>query len=73
MSSEWQANTFAAHFLMPDYIVRQFLSALDLAQCCQVSMQAAQNRFEELGLHKRKRELPPEVLEYLIAKGRRTR
>jgi hypothetical protein len=62
--SEAQANCFAAAFLMPAHIVRQFSSASELAQCCNVSGQAAQNRMDELGI-KPKRELPPDIAKIL--------
>ena len=47
-SAEWQANKFASLFLMPSHIVREFTSASQLAESCQVSLQAAQIRFGEL-------------------------
>jgi len=71
MSSEWQANTFARCFLLPSHIVRQFSTALEVAECCNVSLQVAEIRVKELGLNKKKRELPEEVLEFLRQKGRR--
>ncbi len=48
-SAEWQARKFAAFFLLPDYIVRQFSSPRELSAGCQVSFQAAEIRFEEVG------------------------
>lgn len=64
-SVEWQADCFAAAFLMPEHIVRQFSKKLELAQCCNVSVQAAENRMRSLGLLNEKRPLPPIVQEFL--------
>jgi Zn-dependent peptidase ImmA (M78 family) len=47
-SAEWQARKFASLFLMPTHIVREFVSAVQLAQCCLVSQQAAKIRFGEV-------------------------
>lgn len=47
-SAEWQANKFASLFLMPTHIIREFGSASQIAECCQVSLRAAQIRFSEL-------------------------
>jgi Zn-dependent peptidase ImmA (M78 family) len=48
-SAEWQANKFAAFFLMPEFIVRQFASAEEVSEHCKVSIEAARNRFKEVG------------------------
>jgi Zn-dependent peptidase ImmA (M78 family) len=48
-SAEWQARKFAAYFLMPDHIVRQFGTARELSDSCHVSFQAADIRFQEVG------------------------
>jgi Zn-dependent peptidase ImmA (M78 family) len=48
-SAEWQARKFAACFLMPTHIVRQFGSAKEIAEVCFVSLQAAEIRFREVG------------------------
>lgn len=48
-SAEWQARKFAAYFLLPDHIVRQFGTPRDLAEGCHVSFQAAEIRFQEVG------------------------
>jgi Zn-dependent peptidase ImmA (M78 family) len=47
-SAEWQANKFASMFLMPLHIVREFTSAIQLAESCHVSLQAAQIRYDEV-------------------------
>ncbi|MBC8037854.1 MAG: ImmA/IrrE family metallo-endopeptidase [Rhizobiales bacterium] len=49
LSAEWQADTFASNFLMPEHIARTFSSPDELAQNCQVSLAAAQHRMTELG------------------------
>lgn len=46
-SAEWQARKFASLFLVPDHIAIQFNSAQELAECCKISAQAAQIRFNE--------------------------
>lgn len=48
-SAEWQARKFAAHFLLPAHIVVQFGTPTELADACNVSLQAAQIRFAETG------------------------
>jgi hypothetical protein len=62
-SSEWQANRFAAHFLMPVHVVREFNSFEALAEHCKVSLDAAKRRFREVG-HVRE-PLSPETLAML--------
>jgi Zn-dependent peptidase ImmA (M78 family) len=47
--AEWQANKFASSFLMPTHVVRDFVSAMDLADSCLVSLQAAAIRIEQVG------------------------
>jgi hypothetical protein len=47
-SAEWQARKFAAFFLLPEHIVRQFSSPRELSDCCHVSQQAAEIRFAEV-------------------------
>jgi hypothetical protein len=48
-SAEWQARKFAAYFLLPDHIVRQFGNPRALAESCHVSLRAAEIRFQEVG------------------------
>jgi uncharacterized protein DUF955 len=45
---EWQANQFAAAFLMPEHIVRKFNNAKDVSRFCKVSEAAASVRMIEL-------------------------
>lgn len=47
-SAEWQANKFASLFLMPMHIVREFASPTQIAECCHVSLLAAQIKFSEI-------------------------
>ena len=47
-SAEWQARKFAAYFLLPEHIVRQFSTLRELSECCHVSYQAAEIRFAEV-------------------------
>jgi Zn-dependent peptidase ImmA (M78 family) len=65
-SSEGQANAFAASFLMPESIVRQFSTPTDLASGCKVSLKAADTRMRELGLWPKGRTPPPEYDEFLL-------
>ena len=46
-SAEWQANTFASHFLLPDHIVLAYNDAAELARSCSVTTQLASERLEE--------------------------
>lgn len=59
-SAEWQANKFASLFLMPLHVVKDFISASQISENCQVSLQAAQIRFSELG---HKKHLPDCIVE----------
>lgn len=43
-SAEWQANTFAGHFLLPEHIVRSFGDAHQLAVSCAVPAKLAEER-----------------------------
>jgi Zn-dependent peptidase ImmA (M78 family) len=53
-SAEWQAKKFGSLFLMPGHIVVEFTSASQMAECCQVSLQAAEIRFGEINHNKPK-------------------
>jgi MoaA/NifB/PqqE/SkfB family radical SAM enzyme len=48
--SERQANRFAVHFLLPEWIARKFPEPAKLAATCGVSKSAARRRLEELDL-----------------------
>jgi hypothetical protein len=61
-SAEWQANAFAAGFLMPEHLVRDFIDPGEIATFFSVSRQAAENRIKTLGLVV-KRTIPPQVAE----------
>lgn len=63
-SAEWQARKFAAYFLMPEHVVRQFGSLQDLAANCVVSHQAAGIRMDEVG-HIRPQQPPDCVRKWL--------
>lgn len=60
-SAEWQARKFAALFLVPDHIAIQFVSAQQLADCCKVSLQAAQIRFNETSPLRQQKPLPESI------------
>jgi hypothetical protein len=47
-SAEWQADTFAEHFLLPDHLVEAFYDARDLAASCNVSESLARKRLEAI-------------------------
>jgi IrrE N-terminal-like domain len=53
--AEWQANKFASLFLMPLHVIRDFASAAQIAECCHVSIQAAEIRYSQI---KRPKQLP---------------
>ncbi len=57
-SAEWQARKFAAFFLVPDHIAIQFSSAHELAECCKISAQAAEIRFNETAPLRKPRPVP---------------
>jgi Zn-dependent peptidase ImmA (M78 family) len=57
-SAEWQARKFASLFLVPDHIAIQFDSAQQLAECCKISPQAAQIRFNETALIRKAKPIP---------------
>lgn len=71
-SAEWQARKFGAFFLLPAHIVSQFGSFRELAANCQVSLQAAEIRFSEVGHIKKT--IPPCVTDLIgsIDAGERT-
>src|SRR5207244_2949555 len=58
LSVEWQADLFAANFLMPEHLARNFADRWELAENCQVSIGAAQRRVRDLGIWKESRSLP---------------
>lgn len=62
-SAEWQARKFASLFLVPDHIAIQFDSAHQLAECCKISSQAAQIRFNETAPLREQKQLPDCVKE----------
>lgn len=47
-SAEWQANTFAAHFLLPDHIVSAHYDAKALAASCSVNKFLADERLDAI-------------------------
>jgi hypothetical protein len=47
-SAEWQANTFAGYFLLPDHLVRSFGDFNDLSASCSVLKTLAQDRMESV-------------------------
>nr|WP_306228779.1 ImmA/IrrE family metallo-endopeptidase [Aurantimonas sp. CSK15Z-1] len=49
-SAEWQANTFASAFLMPDWLVKECSSDTEVSSCFKVSLSAARVRRQVLGL-----------------------
>ncbi|WP_292195860.1 ImmA/IrrE family metallo-endopeptidase [Mesorhizobium sp.] len=59
-SAEWQANAFAAAFLMPEALVRDFFEISEIMTFFAVSRSAAENRVKNLGLSEQ-RPIPPQV------------
>jgi hypothetical protein len=66
-SAEWQARKFASLFLVPDHIAIQFNSAHELAECCKVSVQAAEIRFNETAPLRKPKPVPDCVIQTLGA------
>jgi IrrE N-terminal-like domain len=58
MSAEWQANEFAANFLVPEHIARCYPDPYELAQLTNVSVRVAQIRLASLNLWPKKILLP---------------
>ena len=58
MSAEWQANEFAANFLVPEHIARCYTDPYELAQLTMVSVRVAQIRLTSLNLWPKKVLLP---------------
>lgn len=69
-SAEWQADKFAAAFLMPRHVATQFSSPEELAENCLVSEKAAKIRMKDLGILKERRELPDIVKMFLKERGK---
>jgi Zn-dependent peptidase ImmA (M78 family) len=63
-SAEWQANAFAAAFLLPEWLVRDFANSSEVADFFSVSRKAAEIRLDELGISE-KRVLTPEIANFL--------
>lgn len=57
-SSEWQANEFAANFLVPEHIATCFDDPSELSANTLVSLRVAQIRLTSLGLWPKERKLP---------------
>ena len=63
-SAEWQANTFASYFLLPEAVIRDYDSVEDVVTFCNVSRSAATVRFKKLeGKHGKR--VHPDVLDAL--------
>ncbi|MEO6606840.1 MAG: ImmA/IrrE family metallo-endopeptidase [Aestuariivirga sp.] len=56
-SAEWQANEFAAAFLAPEHLLREFESPDDAAQSMLVSLRTAQIRMTQLKLWPKVRDI----------------
>jgi Zn-dependent peptidase ImmA (M78 family) len=67
-SAEWQANAFAAAFLMPEWLVRDFTIASEIVDFFSVSRKAAEIRLEELKITE-KRVLTPEITKFVSRIG----
>ena len=55
-SAEWQANTFADYFLLPDHILRRRVSVEDAMVACGVSRQLAARRWRRSVAKMRRRQ-----------------
>jgi Zn-dependent peptidase ImmA (M78 family) len=65
MSSEWQADEFAFHFLCPAHIVQAYSNVYEVMEFCQVSESFAQRAFDQYVTFQQRRELPKSVREFL--------
>lgn len=63
-SAEWQANAFAAAFLMPEWLVRDFTDSSEIVEFFSVSRKAAEIRLSELKIGE-KRVLTPEIAKFV--------
>ena len=68
-SAEWQANYFAAAFLMPREAVKACSNATEVSLQCRVSLQAAGIRFDEVNVRGVAKATPSEVAAFLAANG----
>lgn len=59
-SAEWQANAFAAAFLMPETLIRDFTDISEIMTFFAVSRKAAENRLKNLGISE-PHVIPPQV------------
>jgi Zn-dependent peptidase ImmA (M78 family) len=64
-SAEWQARKFASLFLLPTHVVLQFADISELVQCCKVSQQAAEIRFEEVSRFRKPTPAPKCVTDFV--------
>lgn len=63
-SAEWQANAFAAAFLLPEWLVRDFTNASEIVDFFSVSRKAAEIRLNELKISE-KRVLTPDIAKFV--------
>ncbi|MGL4289225.1 MAG: ImmA/IrrE family metallo-endopeptidase [Phreatobacter sp.] len=64
-SAEWQANKFAAAFLMPKSVCKKAKTPEELQRSCVVSMEAATFRLEGLGLWRQPGIVTPRIQQNL--------
>ena len=75
-TEESEAKRFAATFLAPTHLAKDFINPEDLVEKFQISREAAEIRSSELAAHERrvsgrKRDLPSSVIDFLLAAKRR--
>jgi Zn-dependent peptidase ImmA (M78 family) len=56
-SAEWQANEFAASFLAPEHLLRNYDSPEEAAEMMKISLRTAQIRMTDLKLWPKKRDI----------------
>jgi Zn-dependent peptidase ImmA (M78 family) len=71
-SAEWQANAFAAAFLMPATLIRDFTDISEVADFFCVSRAAAENRLKNLGISE-PRIVPPQVKAAILELQKRSK
>jgi uncharacterized protein DUF955 len=54
-SAEWQANTFAGHFLVPDFVLEKFREVAKITAHCQVPEKLALDRVLDLKRRERRK------------------
>lgn len=68
-SAEWQANTFADHLILPDYIIRRCKSIQDVIDSCNVEREFARRRWAAARLHRYIGETCPQCANFTLVRN----